>query len=84
MSVTEANGKQVVLEVDPKAIDPNKVKAYSIAHKMSPQDAYRTLLATDLLKRIELSDADTQGKIVLRILVSMVVGEGEKEVIRAG
>lgn len=79
----EVNGKPVVtLEDDPKAIDPNKVKAYALTHKMSPQDAYRTLLATDLLKRIDIGTADTQTKIVLRILISMVAGEGEKEIIR--
>lgn len=80
--VEEVNGKEVELESDPKAIDPNKVKAYALAHKLSPQDAYRTLLATDLLKRIDLGTVDTQTKIVLRILVSIAIGEGEKEIIR--
>lgn len=78
--VEETNNKEVLLEADPKAIDPNKIKAYALVHKMSPQDAYRTLLATDLLKRVEISNIDTQSKIVLRILISMVAGEGEKDV----
>lgn len=81
MTTEAINGKEILLEEDPKKIDPNKVKAYALVHKLSPQDAYRSLLANDLLKRINISNSDTQTKIVLRILTSMVVGEGEKETI---
>ena len=70
------------LELDPKAIDPNKVKAYSVAHGLTLQQAYAQMLATDLLKRVDIGTADTQTKIVLRILINMVVGEGEKNVVR--
>lgn len=72
----EKNGVEVLRPANPIDIPPEKVKAYAMLHRCSPQDAFGCLLAKDLLER--LADAKTVDdiKIVVKVMVTSVVGDG--------
>ena len=72
--MTEA--AQTILPVNPTDIPLEKVKAYSIIHKCTPQEAFAALLSKKLLLLLETSSADEDIKAVVKVLVTSVVGDG--------
>lgn len=62
---------------NPIDIDPKRVQAYALLHRLSPQDAFGSLLATDLLERLVEATTVDELKVVIKVLVTSVVGDGK-------
>ncbi len=71
------NGIAVIRSANPIDIAPEKVKAFSMLHRCSPQDAFGCLLAKDLLERLDESKTVDELRVVVRVLVTSVVGDGK-------
>ena len=72
----EAAKELIVKDSNPLNIRPEKVKAYAMLHRCSPQDAFGCLLAKDLLERLEEATTVDDLKAVVKVLVTSVVGDG--------
>jgi len=73
--VENANGKSTLPD-DPFNIPLERVKAFAMANRLQPMEAFCQLLSQDLLDRLDRSAADDQMKAVARVLVSTVLGDG--------
>lgn len=77
MNNTVKNDVAVVRPENPIDIAPEKVKAFAMLHRCSPQDAFGCLLAKDLLERLAEAQTVEDIKAVVKVLVTSVVGDGK-------
>lgn len=68
----------IVKSDDPTKIPDDTIKKYMIKHRSTAMDAFKDLLSQDLLDRIKKSRAEKDVKIILKLLVQQVIGDGVK------
>lgn len=68
----------VVLSDDPTKIPDEVIKKYMVKHRAPAIDAFKDILSQDLLDRVKKLRCENDIKIILKILVQQVVGNGMK------
>ena len=61
---------------NPIDIAPERVKIYSQLHRCSPQEAFGAMLAKDLLERLVKAATVDDMKVIVKVLVTSVIGDG--------